>query len=437
MTDPDPVPSTTIADRLRVAGPVRLFIGLVGVLVLFGPVVMWGLGARAGVIENRPFAAKPTLSQGFEFSDQFTAFFTDRLPIREDAVDVRRRVSQELFGEAPQAAATGGPVGAGSGVSGGTRYVEDRAQQVLPGADGWLYFGDDFVRACRPEQPVGTALTQIRRLSDALRAAGKNAAIAIVPDKSTIETQRLPEDLPERSCAADARKARYDGMAALRRPDVLDLRGALQRLQREVRGPVYVPTDTHVTTRGSAEYVRSVVAALDPEAARTARLVDQQEPFVYTGDLSVIQGQPQQVSEPTLLFDKPGVRKRPSEDVAPITGFPVTRLRATGTRRAPVVPGRTVWYGDSFTQRALPNIAAFFRDVWRVPELSNVGAAKEPEVAVDFLIDQIRQSQNVVLETVERNAFGRVGGSILNPEVVDRMVAELAKDPGVRSPGRP
>lgn len=435
MTDDAPRP--TIVTRLRAAGAVRLFIGLVGVLVLFGPATLWVLGARAGTIENRPFAAKPELSQGFEISDQFTAWFTDRLPIREDAVDVRRRVSQDLFGEAPAAAATGGPVGAGSGVSGGTRYVEDRANQVLLGKDGWLYFGDDFVRACRPEQPVGKALEQVRRLSDALRAAGKRSVLVVVPDKSTIETENLPDDLPERSCAAEAREERYAGLRALGLPDVLDMRGVLERLRAELRAPVYVPTDTHVTTRGSAEYVRSVVARLDPEAARTARLVDQRTPFVYTGDLSVIRGEPEQVSEPTLLFEKPGLRRRPAEDATPIEGFPVTRSRATGTRRAPVVPGRTVWYGDSFTQRALPNIGSFFRDAWRVPELSNPGAAAKPEVAVDVLIDQIRKSENVVLETVERSAFGRVDGSILDPRVVDRIIEGLRVDAGVRATPRP
>lgn len=434
MADPDSRP--TLAARIASAGRMRLLIGVVGALVLFGPALAWVLGARAGTIENRPFAARPTLSQGFEISDQFTAWFTDRLPIREDAVDVRRRVSQDLFGEAPPAAATGGPVGAGSGVSGGTRYTEDRAQQVLEGSDGWLYYGDDFVRACRPQQPVGDALTQLRRLSEALRAAGKRSVLVVVPDKSTVETENLPDDLPERECAATARKQRYDGMRALGLPDLLDMRGVLERLKAAVGGPVYVPLDTHVTTRGSAEYVRSVVAQLDPEAARTATLVDQRRPFVYTGDLSSIQGAPKIVREPTLLFDKPGLRRRPSEDLQPIPGYPLTRSRARGTRAAPVVPGRTVWYGDSFTQRALPNIGAFFADVWRVPELSNPAAAAEPDTAIEVLVDQLRRADNVVLESVERTAFGRVEGSILDPRTVDRLIAALREDPGKQAPGR-
>lgn len=446
MNDPGPVsdpgpqtgsgPRATIAARLRAAGLVRLLIGLVGVVVLFGPVAVWGLGARAQAIENRPFAAKPTLSQGFEMSDQFSAWFTDRLPIRTGALDVRKTVSEELFGEAPQAVASGGPVGAGSGVSGGTRYAEARRLQILPGADGWLYFGEDFVRACEPAQPVGTALTQLRRLSEALRAAGKRSVLTIIPDKSTVETSRLPKDLPERECAAMARAARYDGMRALRLPDLLDMRAVLERLQVQTGKPVYVPIDTHVTTRGSAEYVRSVVTRLSPRAARTAQLVDRREPFVYDGDLSVFQGDARRVTEPTLRFEKPGAVLAPPADLRPIPDFPLTRSQATGTRAAPVVAGRTVWYGDSFTQRAIPNIATFFADVWRVPELSNPGASKQPDVAVSVLVDQIRQAENVVLETVERNAFGVVKGSILNPAVVDRIVAELARDPGVRAKRR-
>lgn len=428
---PETPPTTSLAARIRSAGLARLFIGLVGVVVLFGPAALWVFGARATAIENRPFAAKPTLSQGFQISDQFTSFFTDRLPIRGDAVDFRRKVSQDLFGEPPATGATAGPVGAGSGAGGGTQYVQDRAQQVLDGKDGWLYYGDDFVHACRPEQPLGTALTQLRRLSEALRAAGKRSVLVVVPDKSTIETSFLPDDLPERSCADAARKARYSGMRDLRLPDLLDMKSVLERLRTEVRAPVYVPLDTHVTTRGSAEYVRSVVERLDPEAARTAKLVDTNSPFVYTGDLSSIQGDPKQVSEPTLRYEKRGLKRRPSEDAEPLPGYFVTRQRATGSRAAPVVPGRTVWYGDSFTQRALPNIGAFFRDVWRIPEFSNPAVVAGQDQAVDVLLSQMRLAKNVVLETVERNALGRVQGSILSPAIVDRIVAGLKKDPGV------
>lgn len=434
MSAPDDHP--TLLGRLRAAGGPRLLIGLVGIVVLFVPAASWLFGARATAIENRPFADRPRLSQGWEMSDQFTAWFTDRLPIRAGAVDVRREVSRTLFAETPPAAGTSGPVGAGGDVAGGTAYVQDRSRQVLEGSDGWLYFGDDFVRACRPEQPVDEALQQLRRLSEALRAAGKRSVLTIVPDKSTIETSFLPGDLPERECAAEARKQRYDGMRALRLPDLLDMKGVLVRLRDRVGAPVYVPTDTHVTTRGSAEYVRSVVDRLDPEAARTATLEDTGKPFVYTGDLSVFLGEPKEVSEPTLAFEKPGLQRRPTEDATPLPEYFVTRSRARGTSRAPVVPGRTVWYGDSFTQRAIPNIGAFFRDVWRVPELSNPGAAAKPEAAVDVLIDQIRKADNVVLETVERQAFGRVDGSILDPRVVDRIVAGLREDPGARASGR-
>jgi hypothetical protein len=426
------------AQQQRSSGPgrigvARIVVGLAGLVVLFGPVVAWVLGARATVSENRPFAARPTWSQGWEMSDQFTAFFTDRLPIRADAIDLRRTLSENVFDEPPAAGASGGPVGAGSGASGGTQYERDRAQQVLRGRDGWLYYGDDLVRACRPQQGLDQATAQLRRLVLALRAAGKRAVVVVMPDKSTIETAYLPDDLPERTCAADARRARYAALRGLGLPEVLDMRGELERLRARLGQPVYVPLDTHVTTRASAEYVRAVVRRLDPQAARTATLERRREPFEYVGDLSVIEGDPQEVVEPTLRFEKPGLRRRPAEDAQPLKGYFVTRQRARGTARAPVVAGRTVWYGDSFTQRALPNIGTFFRDVWRVPELSDPAVVSGLDQGVDVLLSQIRDAENVVLETVERNALGRVDGSILNPRAVERIVAGLRRDPGVRA----
>ena len=104
---PDPRHGRTAVPELHPSAPVgtragRVVIGVVGLLVIFGPLLVWLLGGRAEMIDNRPFAAAPTLSQGFEISDQTTAFFTDRLPIRGDAVDVRREVSERIFGEPPQ-----------------------------------------------------------------------------------------------------------------------------------------------------------------------------------------------------------------------------------------------------------------------------------------------------------------------------------------------
>ncbi len=410
----------------------RVALGAVGLLLIFGPLVVWLLGGRAEMIENRPFSAAPKLSQGFEIADQTTAFFTDRLPIRGQAVDLRREVSERIFREPPLAAAGGGPIGAGGESATGTAYEQSRSQQVLEGRDGWLYYGEEFVRACRPEQSLDESMRQLRRLTTALTAAGKQVVVVIMPDKSTVERDFLPSDLPERDCAFTEKDQRLAALRGAGMPELLDMAAVLEALREEIGAPVYVPIDTHTTTRGSAEYVRAVVARLDPRVARTAELVEGPDPFVYAGDLSVLLGDPQQVSEPLLSFERPGVVRADEEVAQPLEQYFVTRLRATGTRQRPVVDGRTVWYGDSFTQRALPNIGAFFADVWRVPELSQPAALDDPDQAVDVLVSQIRQARNVVIEQTERIALGKVDGSILRPETVDRIVAALEADPGVR-----
>lgn len=421
-----------IATRVRAIGLGRLFVGIVGIVVLFGPGVAWVMGSRAGMIENRPFAARPTLSQRFHMGDQATAFFTDRLPIREDAVRVRREVSERLFDEAPQAMATEGPIGAGSGAGTGTQYEQSRSLQIIEGSDGWLYYGDDFVRACRPKQTMAESIVQLRRLAEALTAAGKNTVITIVPDKSGIERENLPKDLPERSCAQKEQQRRIDALRADAPPEYLDMVAVFQRLRAKLGKPIYVPIDSHTTTRGAAEFVHAVVDRLDPKVAASAKLVKRAEPMIYPGDLSVMAGTPEQVSEPTLAYQRAGIRRRPPVRTEPLPRYGLTRQRATGSADYPVIPGKTLWYGDSFTQRSLTNIGAFFQDITRIPEFSRQAAQDDLPAAVRVFVDQVRQAKTVVIEQTEREVLGRMVGSILNPPVVDQIVAALQQDPGVR-----
>lgn len=421
----DRAPRATIASRVRSAGAVRLVVALAGSVVLFGPVLLWGLGARAEPIENRPFATRPTLSQGFEMSDQFSAWFTDRLPIRKQAVDVRRTASEDLFGEPPQVTASGGPVGAGGKTGGGTDYLQ-RANLVFEGRDGWLFYGDDFVRACRPEQDLDASMRQMRRLVAALRSAGKRVAVAIPPDKSAVETEFLPDDFPEQVCSSDAHRDRYAALAELRGSGAVDTLGALQRLKQRSKAPVYSPLDTHPTTRGTAEWVRETVATLDRRAAVTATLVRGPKPETHVGDISAIQGRPREMTEPTLVWQKPGAPAPTAVPVTPVPGIAMTHLGARGTRNAPVVGGRTLWVGDSFTEKGLGAAAAFFRDLWFLPDLAHPQSRADRAKALDVLVAQLRLADSVVLETVERNAFGRLDVSLFNAEVVDRVVGGLA-----------
>jgi hypothetical protein len=423
-----------ITDSLRRVGVLRTLTGVVGLVVLLAPVILWAAGERATAVENRPFAARPALDQGWEATDQATAFFTDRVPVRNAAIDLRRTVSDRLFGEPPPPAARSGPVGAGGAASGGTRYVQDRSLQVLEGREGTLFFGEEFARACRPDAPTSETLEQVRRLALGLRAAGKRAAIVIVPDKSGVETELLPKDLPERGCAAKARQERFDGLRRLGLPEVVDVQSDLLRLRRSGVRP-YLRLDTHVSSRGSATFLASVVRRLDPRVARSAPL-ERTGTERAQGDLTVIQGQPAEGPDEIYRFARPGVTVLPGGQLDPLGGFPLFHLAATGTRAHPVVPGRTAWFGDSFTERALPQMEPLFADLWRVPELTRGPARERPEEALGLVLDQFRQAENVVVELVERTAFGRAKGSIFYPPTVDRILAALREAPGAQATER-
>jgi hypothetical protein len=182
--------------------------------------------------------------------------------------------------------------------------------------------------------------------------------------------------------------------------------------------------------------VASVVGTLEPRALRTARL-ERTGISRATGDLTIIQGEPIAGRDVVQRFVRPGVVVQPEGLIDPLGGFPLRRLGAVGTRERPVVGGRTAWYGDSFTQRAVPQIAPFFADLWRVVELTRVTALQRPDEALALVVDQFRQADTIVLELVERTAFGRVSGSIFARPTVDRLLAAMREEPGVRFDGRP
>ncbi|MCW2499457.1 MAG: hypothetical protein JWN87_1133 [Frankiales bacterium] len=403
---------------------VRLLVAALGAGLLFGPWAAAALGARSDAVpgENRALAERPDW-HGFKTFEDITTYAADRFPLRDLAIRANKRFTTDVFGENPSYASD-----AGAAV-GGVPSTKPQAEvaQVISGRDGWLYFFDDFRRACRPDVPLDTVLAGVRRMDALLAASGRRLVLTVPPDKSTVDPQFLPADYVDRACSVPAKAERWRALAGLDVPGYVDVRTPIEAQEKKTGVPAYLPLDTHWTQLSSTIFVQAVANRLDPALA-TGTSVVPLGTTKYGGDLSAIAGNPQTGTEQAFAIRRKGVTVAKTEE-ALNAGYVLTHVRSTASGGAAVFGPRTVLIGDSFTQRALDKFAPYFGDLVRVPELSKAILAGNLPQATDRMLEEIAGSKVVVVELVERTFAGAKDGSPFGAAFLDRLEASLARAP--------
>lgn len=365
----------------------RWLVLLVGLVFLFTPAAAYVSGVRATEIENRRLTEFPSLSAGWEFFPQLSAWATDHLPLRDRAVEANTRLSESVFGEPPQ---YGGPAeGGGAGPvapAPGDADVQERVfPRVLQGEDGWLFLGADVSGACEPLLPLDETLAGLDRFGEIVRAAGKEYVFTVAPDKSTMNPDKLPDTYVGDDCAPEAKEAFWDRMAADPPVGYVDLKQELERVQEEGGENLWRPSDTHWAQRGGLVYAQKVAEALDPALWRTSELVST-GPVELQADLAAQLGTPRKDTVPGWRLEREGVT---------VTDERATTLAAT-TTGAPLHTPPTLILGDSFTQSSLSLLSPLFASARIV----------QPATATDdppALVQAVVSSDTVVLEIVERS----------------------------------
>jgi len=415
--------------RNRRRGIVVIALALIGAVFFFVPALAWVGGQRAKPFENRPLAGFPSLSDGFDAFDGLNQWSIDHLPLRADAVRLRTRVYNDVFDQTPPQTLAAGPVGIGStGALGGLVAKANeglpRDRQAVPGKDGWLFYGQEFVNACRPQAPMSTVLGGLRRFSDIIRRSGRRLVIVIPPDKDWMEPGQLPGDLPEKACAARAHAARLAALRAARIPGWIDLEARLRRRQDQLGRPIYLPRDTHWTQEGSLVYARTVVDALAPGLWSTARVVPDGR-ATYVPDTAKQIGDTSKAHEPAFRVERPGVSPPLVGRVMvlpPYWFFTRSAVRGAGDR---VIPGPALVYGDSYDLRALPKLQPFFARLTHMPELIAPYLAGQLAEGRARAIPQFRRARIVVLEQAERIFWGVRPAAVWDPVFLDQLERAL------------
>ena len=384
--DADPQLSIPAPRRRRPRRPLVLAVGLV---FLFTPAAAYALGVRATEIENRRLTDFPSVSEGWDFFPQVSAWATDHLPLRDRAVAANTTLSEALFGEPPQ---YGGPAGGGDGpvapAPGGTEIDERVFPRVLRGEDGWLFLGADVSGPCEPLAPLDETLEGLSRFGALLERAGKEYVFTVAPDKSTMNPDKMPDSYVGQQCATEAKDEFWDRVRDDPPVGYVDLKQALARVQAEAGENLWRPADSHWAPRGGLVYAEQLAQALDPALWRTSSIAPT-GPTELQADLAAQLGTPRTDTVPGWEIAREGVT---------VTQASPTTLTST-TTGAPLYEPSTLVLGDSFTQASLDLLAPLFSDARIV----------HPDAATDdteALVTAVQSSDTVVLEIVERSVVG-------------------------------
>lgn len=387
---------------------------------------------RPSEIENHELASFPSFGDGWGLFTGMEGWATDNLVFREEAISAADWVSRTFFGEpAPFDQGGGTPTGPLPGTPGeqdtdtqpdqdgsvdGPPAGSDQAgyRQVVEGADGWLYFGADALSKCHPTKPLTETIAQLAKLRDVVERSGRTFVLVLVPDKTTMVPEYLPDSYPYEDCAAPVTPQVWQ--QSIEVAGGMDMRPRLAAAAERNNKPMYYPQDTHWTSEGALEMVKAVATEVKPGVADDWRIQRKDQEKV-TADLPKLIGRKGQNDVVNYRF-KPDGRydraRKPTIDLVAPKHYDSREL--SGMVYAP-----TVVLGDSFLVNASSYLPAAFADLSMQYYRSAVNRPDE-------VIDTVTDSEIVVLQVVERNiAAGAV--DIVDQAFLTRLDQELQKHP--------
>ncbi|MCW2607486.1 MAG: hypothetical protein JWO60_2179 [Frankiales bacterium] len=262
-------------------------------------------------------------------------------------------------------------------------------KRVVVGTDGYLFIAQDWTVPCEDRGTAAAVGSRLSQLASAVRSSGRDVVLVIAPDKSTIRTGNVVASrVPSKSCA-DAQKAAL-WAAAKKDPAFLDLRSPLS--SAGARSQTYWRKDTHWSPTASGVYGQQLAKRLDP--LLPPRLQQQSASYTRTGDLATVLQQParETITGLKLVNPQTTVRELARRDVGLVNRVRTTTSSPTAFGR--VVPGTTVFVGDSMDDVSVEQLAPLFAKavfVWVTPG--------EPVAPV---VKELGAADTVVVESVER-----------------------------------
>jgi hypothetical protein len=409
---PDPLaPETPVPPRIAGQAPRWLratFAGLALGFLLVPPVLAIA-GVSGQPLERERTADTPSPGDGWKAFDQAADYVTQKLPFRAEGVDANTWIANHIWGRAPDygkggpskalpfegvEATAGGGYNRTGGATGGNSVVST-------GPNGWFFLQAELNTLCRPPVSIDEAIARWTSFVKTIRASGRKVVLLIVPEKSTVYPEQVSKDAPAWQCAQRNKARLWDELSAQRDPDIVPLLNPLLEMKR--RDPshlLYLRFNTHWD---------STTAILLPKLA-----------LEHVG--GPVQVRPKDLHKRAKHFDS---------DLGAFAGHPHAgemgaRYLIKRAPGAPTLKGRTLFLHDSFGDPTAEDTIT--------PYARRIALAQWVENHPEQIVRLIRDSNTVIIETVERDFFNRAAqpgreGAVLTPGFLSALPKQLGPPP--------
>lgn len=141
----------------------------------------------------------------------------------------------------------------------GWLLLKDLGPRVKPGCEGWLFLGDELKVQAEATSHALRRADLARTVVDGLAAHGTRVTLAVVPDKTRIETDRLCA--LRRPASLDTRHAAWLAAVTARGLSTVNLEAPLLQVKDRL-GAAYDRTDTHWSLDGAKAAAQAIAAHL-------------------------------------------------------------------------------------------------------------------------------------------------------------------------------
>lgn len=224
---------------------------------------------------------------------------------------------------------------------------------VFLGDGGEPFLSEDFSNACRNDLEALDFAATLDELEAAQHAAGRDFLFAVVPDKSSIERDRLGPSQDALLACSDRNRAYLEGI-----PSLVTAWDDFESSDDEL----YLFGDSHWNYTGASRFAVQVLERVQPGVVEPGDLVETQQE--YSGDLFRLMGVEQSGPVTVVTAERDGVETTSESEVTP-AGYTVQRWQSTGD--AELIDGRTLLVVDSTFGYNYTVYPPYFEDLTSIP----------------------------------------------------------------------
>jgi alginate O-acetyltransferase complex protein AlgJ len=294
----------------------------------------------------------------------------------------------------------------------GLTYVA--SPPLVQGANGTVYFGEEFDGACAYGRMFDKGLDRIAKLARMLERSGRRVVFTVAPNKTAVNKADLAGvPLPHGACDALGIEQQDRVLDRYHDENFLPLRRELA--DDAARGvDEYWKVDTHWTSFGATQWAYDLAKTLDRRLARRQTYRPDTESLEVDLSFLGLIGEIIETAAGRATTTRVSIAPKPGTNVFdPNVPSPTVGWSSGPKKRT--WPGRTLLLGDSFTYRSMDPLMHLFEHgqfLWM------------GHTPADPIVDAIVRADTVVIEVVQRYVPGSLVSMKSFRKAVQKAIAK-------------